>query len=76
MRQTAVILDNTPLFQYFHHINALLECAVAVCRGTAIANSMATLTLEKKESFAPGETKQLQWRLRKLLGLLEETTVN
>ena len=49
MRQTAVRLDNTPLLQYFHHINALLERAVAVCRGTVNANSMAILTLEKKE---------------------------
>ena len=58
--QTAVRLDNPVAVS--STINAL-ERAVAVCRGAMNAISMATLPLEK--SFAPRETKQLQWQFKK-----------
>ncbi len=63
--QTSVTHDNTPLLQYLPHINALLERAVAVCRGAMNVNSTSVLPLEKKENIAPGETKELQWRFQR-----------
>ena len=62
--QTSITPDNTYMLQFLPHINALLERAVSVCRAAKNPDNPIQV-LVKKENIAPGENKELQWRLKK-----------
>ena len=64
--QSSVCHDNTTVLEFLPHINALLENAVSVCKAAmnTVQSSNIILPLIKKEAIAPGETKELQWRLK------------
>ncbi len=63
--QFSVTHENAPVLELLPHINALLEHDMSVCRAAMnTENSDAGQPLVKKETIAPEEMKELQWRFK------------